>query len=95
MFAVCVEIEIKPEALDPFLHAMAAQARKSLDLEPACQRFDVCVRDTRVFLYELYDSAAAFDLHLASDHFKSFDAAVADMIDTKVVKTYENVTVGV
>ncbi|MEM7522936.1 MAG: antibiotic biosynthesis monooxygenase [Pseudomonadota bacterium] len=39
-----------------------------------------------MFLYEVYDDAAAFDAHLASDHFKDFDAAVAPMVAAKTVR---------
>jgi quinol monooxygenase YgiN len=39
-----------------------------------------------VFLYEVYDDRAAFDAHLATAHFKRFDAAVAPMVASKAVR---------
>lgn len=78
-FAVTVAFTVRPEHLPDFRTAMAAQARNSLRLEPGCLRFDVChdaARPDQVFLYELYTDAAAFDTHLASEHFKSFKATV-------------------
>ncbi|MGI9463684.1 MAG: putative quinol monooxygenase, partial [Aestuariivirgaceae bacterium] len=56
-----------------------------------CRRFDVCTdpdRPERVFLYEIYDDRAAFDAHLASDHFKAFDAEVVPITLDKVVGTW-------
>lgn len=70
---------------------MIANARASREREPGCRQFDVCVTDDdpgRVFLYEIYDDRAAFDAHLASAHFKAFDATVAPWLETKTVRTY-------
>lgn len=90
-FAVCVTFAINPKHLHAFLPLMHANAQTSQSEEPGCQRFDVLTDPTRpgdVFLYELYDDAAAFQAHLASAHFKRFDQAVADMILAKDIKTY-------
>lgn len=92
MHVICVDFEIKPDRLPEFMPLIEAQARNSLELEDGCQRFDVCVgKDdpSRVFLYEVYDSEAAFKEHLASDHFKAFDQAVAEMVDSKTVRAFE------
>jgi autoinducer 2-degrading protein len=37
----------------------------------------------QVFLYEVYENRAAFDAHLTSAHFRSFDATFVGMIDSK------------
>ena len=95
MFAVIVTFRFKADKADEFLPLMKLNASRSLADEPGCQRFDVCEDDAHpneVFLYELYDDRAAFDAHLASPHFKDFDAAVADMIVEKDVRTYAQVT---
>lgn len=94
MFAVTVTFKIKPGDWDRVLPLMRDNAQASLREEPACHRFDVCTdreRAMEVFLYELYDNAAAFQDHLASDHFRAFDAAVAKMIESKNVATYGTV----
>ncbi len=92
MFAVCVTFMVRPEALNDFLPLMEAQARNSVAREPQCYQFDVCVGpEARVFLYEIYEDAAAFELHLQSEHFVTFDAAVADMIEAKTVETFADV----
>ena len=95
MFAVVVTFDIKPQYMADFLPAMTENARLSLLDEDGCHQFDVCTdpaRPTEVFLYELYTDAAAFDAHLASAHFKAFDALVAPMIAAKDVRTYSQVT---
>lgn len=93
-FAVCVTFTIHPHACAAFLPLMYENAKSSLTQEKGCLRFDV-LTDPRtpneVFLYELYAEAADFHVHLATAHFRSFDAAVQDMIAHKVVKTYEKV----
>ena len=94
MFAVCVTFQIASGRMDAFLPLMLANAQASLEQEPACHRFDVLTdpdRPEEVALYELYEDATAFDAHLASSHFKTFDAAVADMITDKSVRTYTEV----
>jgi quinol monooxygenase YgiN len=92
MYVVCVTFETKPGQMETFLPLMRQQAENSLKLENGCLVFDVCLPDpleNRLFLYEKYANKAAFQVHLESDHFQTFDAAVADMVHNKVVETYE------
>ena len=91
MFAVTVLFKIREGDLAAFLPLMTENAAASLKSEPACRQFDVCTdpaRPDEVFLYEIYDDEAAFKIHLETAHFKSFDAAVADMVQDKTVRTY-------
>lgn len=63
----------------------------SVELEPACHQFDVCVSTggpQEVLLYEVYDSPEAFQAHLKMPHFLSFDAEVRDMVSAKEVMTF-------
>lgn len=97
MIAVCVTFDIKPKDMSAFLPLMHAQAKNSLEAEPECYQFDVCTQgenQNRVFLYEIYKDRAAFDAHLASDHFKTFDTAVASMIAEKTVSIFSEVARG-
>ena len=91
MFAVSVVFDVAPSHAEGFLGRVKQQAKDSLEAEPDCHRFDVLVdpeRPVRVFLYELYSNRAAFDQHLASAHFKAFDAEVAPMTLDKRVETW-------
>ena len=93
-YVVTVEFDIHPQHFAAFLPLMRENARVSREDEPGCRQFDVCTDPARpdtVFLYELYDERAAFDAHLASPHFKRFDAAVRDMVANKVVRTMRRI----
>lgn len=97
MIAVCVTFDVKPESMAEFMPLMQAQATNSLTREPECHRFDISTQGdvgSHVFLYELYTDRDAFDAHLASDHFKTFDADVADMVAGKSVAIYNDVFQG-
>ncbi|MFY0617514.1 putative quinol monooxygenase [Shimia sp.] len=89
MYAVIVTFRIKPEHLDSFLPLMRDNATTSLREELGCRTFDVWQDSSEVFLYEVYESAEAFKLHLSSSHFKKFDSAVTDMIAHKEVRIFE------
>lgn len=91
MFVVTVEFEIFAENIDQFRDEMLRQAENSLKKEQACRQFDVCFdpdSTTTCFLYEKYDDKAAFEFHLASDHFKQFDATVSHWVKTKIVRVW-------
>jgi len=92
MYVVTVRLDIDPNHAPEFMRAMGAQAHNSLTLEAGCRQFDVSVDPSdlrRVFLYEIYTDRAAFDAHLASAHFNSFDATVQPWVTSKVVETWE------
>lgn len=86
-WVVTVEFTIRPGSADPFLKRLAVQAAESLR-EPGCSQFDVCVDPSdehRIFLYEVYSDREAFDTHLASAHFRDFDAATRPWVGSKTV----------
>ena len=90
MLVVTVTFEIAPGRMPAFLPLMRAQAQTSLEREPGCHHFDVCVTDDdrSVFLYEIYRDKAAFEAHLQSAHFKTFDASVSSLIQKKEVRHF-------
>jgi len=95
MFAVTVLFEIHDGHLGRFMPMMIGNAKASLEQEEGCRRFDVLTdpdRPGEVFLYELYDDQAAFEIHLRTPHFREFDARVAPMVAAKTVRTYTEVT---
>lgn len=90
-FSVCVTFKIVPKYWDEFMILMNRNATTSLTMEKDCLQFDVCTESARpneVFLYEVYASPEAFDVHLRASHFKSFDEQVSKMIEDKQIKTY-------
>jgi quinol monooxygenase YgiN len=44
-----------------------------------------------VFIYEVYDSAAALEAHRATDHFKKYAAATAKMVAKREVRAMTSV----
>jgi (4S)-4-hydroxy-5-phosphonooxypentane-2,3-dione isomerase len=92
MYVITVEFEVKTEHIDAFRDAINENASLSLANEPECHQFDVCVdiaSPSKVFLYEIYTDRAAFDHHLATDHFKQFNAQVTPWVVAKQVRAYE------
>jgi len=89
---VTVLLHVKSEHVQDFKREVSSNAAASLRNEKGCRQFDVCFssRDSgEVFLYEVYDSEAAFDAHLASAHFAQFSAISASWIVDKIVSVFE------
>ncbi|MDJ0638373.1 MAG: putative quinol monooxygenase [Paracoccaceae bacterium] len=91
MYVVTVRFQVKSGCEERFLTEMQRNAATSLSDEPGCHRFDVAIGEDgpgEVFLYELYTDRAAFDAHLSSAHFKSFDAQAADWVAGKDIACF-------
>jgi autoinducer 2-degrading protein len=98
MFVVVVEFTALAEFAERFLKRVMQQAQDSLQLEVDCHVFDVCIdseRKNRVLLYEVYTDKTAFDLHLASAHFRDFNDAVQAWVSDKQVSTFEKLQNGI
>jgi quinol monooxygenase YgiN len=91
MFIVTVLFVVKLEYLQQFSSRVHQQAKDSRALEPNCCRFDIAsdISDPRrIFLYEIYSHEQAFNEHLASDHFQSFNSETQSWIDSKSVERW-------
>ena len=80
MYVVTVVFTIHDAHYPAFMQAMVGNARTSLQDEPGCRQFDVCespAQPGKVFLYEIYDSEADFQAHLAAPHFIQFNGLPA------------------
>ena len=91
MYVITVSFKVRPEYWGEFVSAIVENAKQSLELEPGCRVFDVCESDKfkgLIFLYEVYDSAAAFQLHLEMPHFLAFNAKSLPWVETKDVASY-------
>ncbi len=94
MYVVAVDFSVRPGSIDAFMPLILEQAGNSLSKESGCHVFDVCQSKEipeQIFLYEVYDDRAAFDAHLASDHYSSFDSAVADLVAEKHVRFFHRI----
>ena len=90
-FAVAVRFQIHREHAADFFAVVKTQATNSLSLEPDCHQFDVCVDEEdpcRIFLYETYTDAEAFQVHRNTPHFADFSEAVEPWVVDKEVATW-------
>jgi (4S)-4-hydroxy-5-phosphonooxypentane-2,3-dione isomerase len=91
-YGITVTFELEDGASEAFRRLVSENARQSVALEPGCLRFDVlqptATQAGEIFLYEIYVDRAAFDVHLTSEHFKSFDEQSQRLVRRKTVKAF-------
>ena len=88
MLAVCVDFEIDLASLDAFLPIMKKNTSDSLANEIGCHQFDIAQdqqNPTKVFLYELYDDAVAFESHKKESHYLELNDAIRGMVNKKSI----------
>ena len=94
MLAVCVDFEIDPASLDAFLTIMKKNASDSLANEVGCHQFDIAQdqqNPTKIFLYEFYDDAAAFELHKKASYYLKFNDAISGMDSKKLIRLLKKI----
>jgi autoinducer 2-degrading protein len=77
-----VDIDVAAAQIDNYLSALKENGAASVH-EPGCRAFNIAVSQkntNHVFVFEVYENAAAFDAHLQTDHFKKYAAATKDMV---------------
>ncbi len=87
--ALIVEFTLRDGAGPVFRELVRENAARSLAREAGCLRFDVLRPEGTsedVLLYEIYADQAAVDAHLASDHFRAFDAETRGLVAAKTVQ---------
>jgi quinol monooxygenase YgiN len=89
-YVVTVVIVPKPGHRAEFREEMIANAEASRTKEPGCRQFDVCESGDggEIFLYEVYDDEAAFQAHLATDHYKRFNTRTTPWLAEKRIVKY-------
>lgn len=93
MYCVTVEFTLHPGAAEDFMPRMRQQRDDSLALENGCAVFEIWTgkgQPDAVYLYEVYTSEAAFEVHLASSHFRAFAAEVEPLIADRTLRRWEN-----
>lgn len=89
MYVITVEFTINPAHQPEFMDAMRQQAHNSLELEKNCHHFDIAWSEedqNLIFLYEVYTDRAAFEVHCASDHFRSFNRLISPWVTNKIIR---------
>ena len=92
MYVITVEFIIKESHIESFKKRMLQQAIDSLKKEKDCFYFVVCFdKDnlSRVFLYEIYKDQNAFNVHLNSSHYNSFNDEVTPWVQEKIINKFE------
>lgn len=82
-FVLVVEFDVKPESLQKFNELIAVNAQASVREEPGCRQFDVLQDNedpNHVVLYEVYDSAAAFQDHMGRSHTQTFLSQAKELV---------------
>jgi quinol monooxygenase YgiN len=77
-----VDVDIVPGQVDNYLAALQENGAASVH-EPGCRDFIITVSQkdpNHVFIFEIYDDAAAFEAHRQTVHFKKYAATSKDMI---------------
>jgi (4S)-4-hydroxy-5-phosphonooxypentane-2,3-dione isomerase len=91
-YAITVEFTLKPGTMAAFRQLIDVNAQNSCDFEPGCQRFDVLVpfnSQDKILLYEIYDDKQAFEAHMKTDHFLSFNRDSSDLVISKSLYEFE------
>lgn len=83
-----VDFRLRAGTFDRFRKLIVENARASLRDEAGCRQFDVVIPSgdaDRIVLYEIYDDAAAFEVHKKTAHFAQFDRESAPFVSAKTV----------
>ena len=89
LLAVCFDFEIDLASLDAFLTIIEKNASDSLANEVGCHQFDIAQdlqNPTKIFLYDLYDDAVAFELHKKASHYLEFNDSISGMVNKKLTR---------
>jgi quinol monooxygenase YgiN len=83
-----VEIVVVPSELSKFLELAKDNAATAIK-EPGVREFNItqlASNPNHVMYFEVYDNEAALATHRATDHFKKYQAATANMIAERNVR---------
>jgi len=87
VIALFVTLDVRPGVRGRLVEAISAQGAASLEREPGCLRFDVCVDaddPNRFLLYEVYEDEAALEAHRTTPHFAVWREAAAECVERQV-----------
>lgn len=84
--AIVVEFDVKPAHRQAFEQVIRSHAKRTREGEPGCLQFDVLIPQreaNKVFLFECYRDAAAFDVHGKSPLLAETREKYKDMIENR------------
>jgi (4S)-4-hydroxy-5-phosphonooxypentane-2,3-dione isomerase len=83
-----VDLDIVPAEMDKYMAAIKENGAAAVK-EPGCREFNITVlasNPNHVFLFEVYDDAAALEAHRQTEHFKKYAALTANMVAQRNVR---------
>jgi quinol monooxygenase YgiN len=83
-----VELIVVPSELPKFLEFAKDNAANAMK-DPGVREFNItqlATNPNHVVFYEVYDNEAALNAHRATDHFKKYQAATANMVADRNVR---------
>lgn len=91
MYCIIVKNTVKEGCRDRYLEAMLPNAKASVENEPGCLVFDVLEareEPNTFYLYEVYESTDALEVHKQTDHYKSSRPVLTDIMEsTSVIRS--------
>jgi autoinducer 2-degrading protein len=92
-----IDIDVVPGQIDTYLAALKENGAASVK-EPGCREFDITVSQkdpNHVFVFEVYEDAAAAQAHRDTEHFKKYAAATKDMVAKREVRPLASVAMNI
>jgi (4S)-4-hydroxy-5-phosphonooxypentane-2,3-dione isomerase len=92
-----VELDIVPAEFDKFIEALKENGAASVK-DPGCREFNIIVSEKdphHVLVFEVYDNAAALEAHRATDHYKKYQATVANMVAKRDVRAFDSMAMNI
>ena len=88
-----VDLDIVPAEIDKFMTAIKELSAAAMK-EPGFRELDIVVSQkdaNHILLFEAWDNAAALNAFLATDRFKKYQAATANMIAKRDIRAFSSV----
>jgi (4S)-4-hydroxy-5-phosphonooxypentane-2,3-dione isomerase len=88
LYINAVDLVIVPSDLPKFLEAIKENGANTVK-EPGCRAFNITAladNPNHIFLYEVYENAAALEAHRQTEHFKNYAAATKGMIADRLAR---------
>jgi quinol monooxygenase YgiN len=94
LYINAVDIDVVPGQIENYLAAIKEVGAATIKTEPGCSVFDITVSQkdpNHLFIFEVYDNAAAFDTHLKTGHYKKYAATAKDIVAKREVHQLSSV----
>ena len=94
LYVNAVDIDVMPGQIETYLAAIKEVGAATIKTEPGCSEFDITVSQkdpNHLFIFEVYDNAAAFDTHLKTDHYKKYAMTAKDTVAKREVHPLSSV----